>query len=316
MTKDIPEDDFNEAEFFQPVPKTAGVPSSNPLAGYFRMPGLHITLPTRGAFLPPEDYDPTLAGDVPVFPMKAADELLLRSPDALMSGLALEELVRSCVPAIRRPRLVSTPDLDVILLAIRASTYGENMEIEVVCPNCTHENAFDCHLPSMMANMTFVDPINEVRLTDDIVVSLRPYTLEVATKVAMESFGEARKLQGIAEEVVELFDGTPEERAMAEKRMADARNESFVKMSKLNIDAVASCVISVSIPSGLVTDKANILEFINNTSQTWVKKIEDKLAEINGAGINKKLDVQCTKCEHEWTTEVEFDPTSFFGNGS
>ena len=46
------------------------------------------------------------------------------------------------------------------------------------------------------------------------------------------------------------------------------------------------------------------------------KLVEEKLAEINGAGINKKLDVQCTKCDHEWTTEVEFDPTSFFGNGS
>jgi hypothetical protein len=315
MTNQIPEDDFNEAELFRPVPVAA---SSNPLAGYFRMPGLHVPLPTRGAFLPKEDYDPTLAGDVPVFPMKAADELLLRSPDALMSGMALEELVRSCVPSIRRPRLISTPDLDVILLAIRAATYGENMEVEVICPECKHENVFDCHLPSMMGRMTFINPVNEARLSDDIIVTLRPYNLETATLVAMESFNEARRLQGVADELAVFFEdgSSAEEKEIANKRMADARNESFRKMSKINIDAISSCVISVAVPTGAVTDRANISEFINNTSQSWVKKIEKKLDELNSAGIDKHVDAACAKCEHKWTPEIEFDPTSFFDNGS
>ncbi len=300
--KEFEEDDFNEQELFRPVPK-ASVPSKNPLAGYFRMPGLHVTLPTKGAFLPKGEYEATLVDDVPVYPMKASDELLLRSPDALMSGLALENLLASCVPAIHNPRLISTPDLDALLLAIRAATYGDNMELEVKCPKCGHENAFDCHLPSIMGKMTYLEPSYEVRLTDDIVVSLRPYNLATATKIANGSFNEARALQVASD-------------SEDEEVMKKARNASFSKMSELSMEAMADCVISVAVPTGVVTNPADILEFLNNTNQAWVKKIEKMLEEMNSKGIDKSVDAECAKCQHKWTDQIEFDPTSFFGEGS
>ena len=81
------------------------------LKKYYRMPGVHIRLPTNGAFMPPGSVEFTMSGDIPVYPMRGADELLLKSPDALMSGYAIEELLKSCVPAIQFPRLVSSPDL-------------------------------------------------------------------------------------------------------------------------------------------------------------------------------------------------------------
>jgi len=302
MNNDIPEDDFDEQELFRPQPKLPST-SNNPLAGYFRVPGLNVPLPTRGAFFPKGDFEPTLAGDVPVYPMKAADEILLRSPDALMSGYAIEKLLSSCVPSIHNPRLISTPDLDVLLLAIRAATYGDVMEIEVVCPECKHDNAFDCHLPSLMSKITFIDPINEVRLSDEVIVRLRPYNLATATKVAMTSFNEQRTLQSI-------------EQGGDEEALKTARNETFSRLTQLNLEAVSDCIISVSIPDAKVTDSANILEFLSNTGQAWVKKIEDALEKINMAGIDKKVDVVCTKCNHTWKPEIEFDPTSFFGNGS
>lgn len=300
--KEIADDDFNEQEFFRPVPKSAAI-SNNPLAGYFRMPGLHVALPTRGVFLPEGEYEPTLVGDVPVYPMKASDELLLRNPDALMSGLALESLVASCVPAIQSPRMVSTPDLDVILLAIRAATYGDNMDLEVDCPSCGQENSFTCNLPSIMGTMTYVDPINEVKLSPEVSVLLRPYNLATATKIASGSFNEARVLQ-MAQDSED------------EETIKNARNASFEKMSDLSLDAMADCVISITVPGAVVTDKANILEFMTNTNQAWVKKIGAKLEEINKKGIDKGVDAKCSKCEHEWRPEIEFDPTSFFGEGS
>lgn len=294
--KNIPEDDFNEQEFFKPAAPAAS--SGNPLAQYFRMPGLHVTLPSRGAFLPEQYYDETLAGDVPVYPMRAADELLLKSPDALMSGYALEKLVESCVPSIRAPRLISTPDLDVILLAIRAATYGEMMEIEVHCPKCGNDNAFDCNLPAIMETMTFLDPVNEVRLSKDILVNLRPYSMGSATRAALSGFNEARRIQNIEEDT-------------DERRLAI--NESYERMNKINLDGIIDSIVNVVAPTGTVTDRGQIAEFINNTSQPWVKKIENKLIEMNGRGIDKTVDATCSKCSHEWKAEIEFDPSNFFG---
>jgi hypothetical protein len=309
MTKKtiIVEDDFDESTLFGHE-AVLQKPVGNPLADFFRMPGLHVSLPTRGAFMPPELYEETLAGEVPVFPMKAADEILLRSPDALMSGYALEQLIKSCVPAIKAPRLISTPDLDVLLLAIRAATYGETMEVTVNCPKCGAENIFDCHLPSLMGNMTFIPPVNEVRLAENVIVNVRPFNMGSATRTALKSFEEARRLQSVGNDI-------EDENERDEVRRV-AMNESFEKMSLLNLDGITDCIISVVVPSGPVTEREYIRSFIANTSQPWVKLIENKLVELNNMGIDKKVDATCVSCKHEWSPEVEFDPTSFFGQGS
>lgn len=305
--KHIEEDDFDESALFKPAPRA--VVSRNPLKNYFRVPGLHITLPTRGKFLPPELYDETMAGEVPVYPMKAADELMMRSPDALMSGYALEQLVESCVPAIRAPRLIATPDLDVILLAIRAATYGEVMEVEVRCPECHHDNAFDCHLPSVMSRMTYVPETIEIRLSSDVIVHLRPYSMGSATRTALGGFNEARKMQQFGN----MTDGEAPELTEARRK---ALNESFKKLSDVNLEGIADCVIDVVVPSGVVTDRDFIFEFIRETDQGTIKKIENKLVEVNQMGIDKHLDATCAKCSHKWNPEIEFDPSSFFGQGS
>jgi hypothetical protein len=305
MPKHIPDDDYTEDQFFSPEAvvakptrtRTATPQSGNPLSAYFRMPGLHVSLPTNGEFFPEGTFEPSINGEVPIFPMRAQDELLLRNPDALMSGYALEKLIESCVPSIKAPRLVSTPDLDVLLLAIRAATYGESMEVDVKCPSCGTDNVFDCHLPSIVSKMTYIDPINDVRISDELVIRVRPYNMGSATKMAITSFNEARKLQSI--------DAETDERRLAQ-------NESYQKLNVLNLEGIADCIIHITIPTGVVTDRNFIFEFINNTGQSTVKKVEAKILEMNEKGIDKHVDVVCAKCSHAWSPEVEFDPTSFF----
>lgn len=42
--------------------------TSNPLEKYFRLPGVHVPLPSRGAFMPQNSIEFTLNGDIPVYP--------------------------------------------------------------------------------------------------------------------------------------------------------------------------------------------------------------------------------------------------------
>jgi hypothetical protein len=53
-------------------------------------------------------------------------------------------------------------------------------------------------------------------------------------------------------------------------------------------------------------------------SRAWTVMIEDKLTEMNNAGIDKTIAVKCERasCQNEWKTTVEFDPASFFASGS
>lgn len=307
------DDDFEEEKLFAPTPQIAmetfGIPqtkNANPLLNYYRVPGLHISLPTRGAFLPFGSFEMTMGDDIPVLPMKTADEMLLKSPDALMNGYAIEQLIRSCVPSIKFPRFVSTPDLDVILLAIRAATYGDTMTVNSVCPKCGHTNSLDCHLPSLLATTTYIEPENPVRLSDEVIVYIRPYNLANATKAALASFEETRKMQAL------------EEASDEDKNVQ--LNKSMTRLSNLTIAMIADCVIKVVVPNAEVIDREQIKGFIENINKTWVQKIEEKLKEINSHGVNKKIQVVCegvneldsTPCNNSWTAEVEFDPANFF----
>lgn len=291
------EDDFNESALFSPV-----AASSNPLAKYFRVPGLNVKLPSGGHYLPKGSIEFSMTGELAVFPMRAADELLLKSPDALMSGYAVESLIASCVPGIKAPQLVSMPDLDVILLAIRAASYGEKMEVSTKCPECGHENTYDAHLPSMLGSIKTLPEQCMVRLSDEVTVQLRPYNLRNATQVNVATFEETRQLQ-----FVEEADDETKRQAM---------NKSLKRMTELNGQMAADCVIQVNIPDGPVRNKAQIAEFFANMPSVWSKKIEQALGDLNKAGLDRTLDVQCSKCSHEWKTELEFDPSSFFAHDS
>lgn len=254
--------------------------------------------------MPPESIQFTMNSEVAVFPMRAADELLLKSPDALMNGYAIEKLIESCVPAIKFPRLISSPDLDVVLMAIRAATNGEMITFSPTCPKCGEVSEFHRNLGDLFATMTEIESENAVRLSDEVVVFVRPHNLENATKLGIASFEEARKVQAL-------------DAAEADQTArASQISKSMARLGNLNSDTVANCIIKVVIPEGTVNDPPSIHEFMANISKTWSDKIAKTLEALNKKGIDKHFDVVCQSCQHAWKSEIEFNPSTFFDSGS
>lgn len=281
-----------------------GAPQANPLAGHFRIPGPHVHLPTGGAYLPKGAFEPDPQGSVPVYPMRAQDEYLLKNPDALMSGLAIQKLLESCVPAIKTPDYISSPDLDVLMLAIRVATYGDKMDLTARCPKCDHENEFECHLPSLLATVKDLPSEYPVRLNDELVAYVRPYNYANARAMSLLTFNETRRLQAVQNQE-DLTDD-------------DRQREMRVSMDRIaNLEArlTADCVYKIVAPEAEVTNPQHIAEFMANTSSGAVKAIEKALAVLNDSGMDKSMAVTCQnpeECGHEWQTSVEFDPASFF----
>ena len=275
---------------------------ANPLARFFRVPGMHIKLPSHGAYMPPGSVEFTATGELPVFPMRAADEILLKNPDSLMSGYAVEQLLASCVPAIKAPALVSMPDLDVLFLAIRAATFGPKMEFEVRCPKCEAEHNFEADLLALLTRITELPTECPVRLTDEVVAYLRPYNMRNATTVAVATFEETRRLQAVAEE--------------SEKVKAQTMTGSIQRITKLSEAMMADCVMQVATPDGVEQDPGRIREFMGNIPRDWTKRIEKALRDLNDGGLDKTITPTCETCGHTWETALEFDPASFFGQSS
>ena len=72
----------------------------NPLQAYFRRPAIYVQLPSGGKFNEPGELEIPENGESPVYPMTAKDEILMRTPDALMNGATTVEVIQSCCPNI------------------------------------------------------------------------------------------------------------------------------------------------------------------------------------------------------------------------
>jgi hypothetical protein len=277
--------------------------SDNPLAAYFRGADVHQTLPTQGQFFDEGEIELAINGEVAILPMTAADEIVLKNPDALLNGDALERLFKSCVPAIKAPRKISVPDMDVLLLAIKLASYGDTLEISVRCPKCKEEFTYDTSIRGFLAEISMVKEEDTlVRVTDDMVVYLRPYDFEAKTKLDLAAFEEAKLLQHLL-----TLDASDEEKAKL-------FNESFEKIAELNLDLLSHCIRYIQIPDQIVDNPGYIREFVKNSDKNLVKKISDKLGDLSKSGVNREMEVVCPKedCGHVWTTEMTFDPAHFF----
>jgi hypothetical protein len=300
VSKLVAEDEFNENELF--TDKAFAAPkSSNPLAAYFRLPGCSVKLPTGGVFFPEGGVELDEAGEVKVLPMRAADELLLSSPDALMNNSAVMSLIASCVPAIKMPELVSAPDLDVLLLAIRVASSGDKMDVELVCPKCDEKNPYEVDLPSILQTITPVPAINEVRLSDDMVVYLRPHTVKLQTKILIAAFKERR----IAQAMDMNESATDEERDATYKGV-------MARLAEMNTHGVACSIIKIIVPGAEVSDQGMIEEFLVNTDSRTLNRIRAALETINNMGADKTVPATCGDCGHEWAGSIEFNPATFF----
>ena len=100
--------------------------SGNPLQQYFRQPKIYIKLPTSGIYSPPG----TVQGDInnlPVYGMSGMDEIIMKTPDALLTGESVVKIIQSCCPSITNAWALSSLDTEMILTAIRIATYGNKI---------------------------------------------------------------------------------------------------------------------------------------------------------------------------------------------
>ena len=150
---------------------------TNPLIQAYRKPNMYVSLPSGGRFYKDK---PTLSADneLAVYAMTARDELITKTPDALFNGEATVSLIKSCCPDIKDPNNMPVSDLLVILVGIRQASFGKDIDIDVKCPKCEHQNQLTLNASAMLSNTKSTTSDQEVVIQDDIKVTCNPYTLQ------------------------------------------------------------------------------------------------------------------------------------------
>ena len=279
--------------------------NTNPLQKYFRQPKIYLSLPSNGKYYPKGSLEVSENGEYPVFPMTARDEIMIKTPDALLNGQATASVITSCIPAIKDPFNMPSMDLDACLIAIRIATYGEMMEVSIKVPVTGEDKDFDLDLRIMLDQFSSVDYNSAIQL-DGMIVNLRPLTYGEFTETSRKTFDEQRIFNVINDSDI------------AEGDKLATFTESFKKLTDLTILTLEKSIASIEVGDDVVTDQAHIKEFIANTDKGLFESVTNHIEEQRTKFEVKPLVVDATPEEIEagvpetYEVPVTFDQSSFF----
>lgn len=278
--------------------------SQNPLAGFFRQPKIYISLPSKGKFYPEGALETTDSGEYPIFAMTAKDELLFKTPDALMNGSATVEVIKSCVPAIKDPWSMPSIDLDAVLIAIRLATYGPEMEVTTTCPSCGEDDDKAADLRVLLDNLRDLEFEEKIEIGTDMVVFIKPMAYSEISKTSIRTMEQQRIFSIVNDDTI------PEEDKVK------LFQQSFIKLTDITMDVVAECISKIETNQGSTDNKQFIKEFLQNTDRKVFDLVNERVKSMQVKSKMKALDTTCAHCNHPYKLEVNFDQSDFFGNGS
>lgn len=280
--------------------------TGNPLAKHFRQPAIYLKLPSNGKYWPEGSIEMPVSGELPIYPMTTRDEIVLRTPDALLNGEGIVAVIQSCCPAIKDAWQLPNIDLDPILVAIRIASYGSDMEVTSKCPHCNNENSNTVNLNMILDRYKMPNFENTLEI-EGLTFKLKPQAYLNTNKNNMIMFEEQKILQSITD------DSVPEE-------VRTARFEVHMsKLVDLNLEILtASCEYIRTNQGETVTDYNYILEFFKNASTKIVKSIRARLEELAVEAALPKMLINCeaVECEKEYEMALEFNYSSFFAQSS
>jgi hypothetical protein len=275
----------------------------NPLSKYFRQPAIYLKLPSDGEYWPEGAINLPVTGEIPIYPLTTRDEIVLKTPDALMNGAGVVEVIQSCCPNILNAWQMPSIDVDTVLIGIRIASYGHTMDFETKCPYCEAENTHGQDLRDSLASITVPD-YNDVIKTDSLIIKLKPAEYFANNKSNQINFEEQKMLQAI-----EKVDLEPQ------VRNAEIQG-SMQRLINIGIDNLTAVTDSITTVEGdTVGDPEFIKEFYTQADSNIVKSVQEKISKFTKEGGMDSLHVACTNCEKTYDVPMEFDYASFFGNG-
>jgi hypothetical protein len=270
----------------------------NPLKRYFRRPSLYFKLPSLGKLYDSSVVDMPPNQELPVYPMTANDEIIVRNPDALFNGAAMVELIKSCMPNIKDPWKINSIDFDAILIAIRAASVGNQMEIESKCPSCSETGTYGVNLVALLSKQVNIN-YDETLKIRELEIKFRPLVYSELNQNQLDQNEIQRMLAAL-----EDYDNSPEQ----QKMMTEAVN----RMNQLVIGTVASTIEYIKTPETVVTEQDFILEFMNGCDKQTSTTIREHSLKLKEANEIPPMNVKCIHCSHDYTNRVILNSSDFF----
>ena len=280
--------------------------NSNPLNKYFRQASIYVKLPS-GTDYPADVVTKSETGEIGIMPMTAKDEVRFKTPDALMNGQGVVDVIQSCVPDIKDAWQIKSYDLDTILVAIRIATYGETMEINFNVPGANEQVAHTINLPAILDQIQQTKVDSDFTLKDGLKISVQPLTYRDMTSTSLQTFQQQKMYSAV------------QDSELSDEDKATRFNDAFKKLTELNASILLKNIASITMTDGtVITDSAHIKEFVDNANTTLIKEIETKLMNLRTQGAVKPLKLKASEEQIKkgapatYEVPVTFDTSNFF----
>jgi len=279
--------------------------NTNPLGKYYRQPQIYIGLPSGEQWYGPDAIVKTQTGEHAVLPMTAKDEIAFKTPDALLNGQAVVDVIKSCIPDIMDPWQIVNYDLDTVLVAIRIATYGETMDISFKIPGTTIDVSHTINLPQVLDSIKQVAMINETKLSNGMTIKVKPLNYRDITKSQLQTFQQQKMYNAVLDS------------NLSEEEKIKKFNDSFTALTTLSDDILMSNIEYIETPNGeRVSDRTQIAQFIKNANAKLMRELGDRLVELRTQGSVKPVRLKSTEEQIKAGAPVSYEVPITFDNAN
>ena len=272
-----------------------------------RQPKIYIQLPSGGEYWAPNSIDMPETKELPVFSMTAKDELMFKTPDALLNGQAMVDVIQSCIPNIKNAWSCPTLDLDTILIAMRLATYGEKMPFSHKVPVVNEEVEYEIDLRLLLDQQQNNTWIEQIVVRPDLILFVKPLTYKHLTQTNIKSFETSRIMSMVNDENI------------SDDKKLQMFNESFSNLTKVTVDLMAESIYKIIAGEEEVTDKKFIFEFVSNSDKDIFDTVQQHLKTLKDHNDLKPMEFNSSP-EHQeagapatYTMPISFNNSDFFG---
>ena len=267
---------------------------TNPLLARVRMPGQRVTLPSGGLFYADGELDPSVVGgEIEVQPMTMIDDLVLKTPDKLLNGDGIVEVISRCIPQVLKPWELLSKDVDFLVICLRIVTYGNLVELTHAHEGCSKEfkkdnkviqmeRSYKVDVSKLLKKTRRIDPttLNDVfcmTLTNGQIIKTKPMTFRMFVHVMQLQLNDIETLQV---------------------------DDSFNNM----VDMLSNIILEVD----EVTNREHIKEWLQVAPPKIVGELNERLVATFDWGSDLSDNVVCHDCGQLTELVVPIDPLSFF----
>jgi hypothetical protein len=270
--------------------------STNPLQQYFRQPKIYINLPSKGMYNMPS----TINGEVtklPVYGMTGMDEIIMSTPDALLSGESSVRVIESCCPNITDAWDLSVLDSEMTFAAIKIATYGNTMDVTNKCTACDTFNDYALDLNVIIDHFTACKYDNTIKL-GKLTIKTKPLSYKQFTGFNIRNFELQQKLSQV-------------EKLASQEEQQTAITKLWLDLSIIQNELYVTTVDSVQTPESTVTEREHITEWISNCDKDVIAAIKGQIDKTKTQWTIPPYKVMC-ECGVEASLTVDLDYSNFF----